>query len=225
MLRSPKRCSATIGKWRRSDIAAFVANWEDKAANLRVIAEQLNIGLDSLVFVDDNPVERARIREALPMVAVPEMPDDPADYVRVLADAGYFEAVTFTAEDLQRADQYAANAEREALRDGAGTMEDFLRGLEMSVVHGAFDRQDMPRVAQLINKTNQFNTTTKRYSLDDVTRVAAREYNAAVPASRSSRRQRVDQHDDHSCCRRRAGSLRDRKLGDELPRLRSRARI
>ena len=109
---------AIIRRWslRRSDIAAFVANWNDKAQNLRAIAQQLNIGLDSLVFVDDNPVERARVRESLPMVAVPELPADAAHYVRCIADAGYFEAVSFTDEDRDRAGQYAANAEREALR-------------------------------------------------------------------------------------------------------------
>ena len=86
---------------RREDIAAFQANWDDKAQNLKAIATRLNIGVDSLVFVDDNPIERARIRQSLPMVAVPEMPDDPAHYVRCLADAGYFEAVAFTADDRE----------------------------------------------------------------------------------------------------------------------------
>ena len=84
---------------RRSDFAAFQANWDDKAQNLKAIAARLNIGVDSLVFVDDNPIERARVRQSLPMVAVPEMPEDPAHYVRCLAEAGYFEAVAFTAED------------------------------------------------------------------------------------------------------------------------------
>src|SRR5262249_12232154 len=87
---------------KRSDITVFVANWEDKAVNLERIAARLNIGLDSLVFVDDNPAERARIRQSLPMVAVPELPDDASYYVRCLADAGYFEAVTFTSDDRQR---------------------------------------------------------------------------------------------------------------------------
>jgi len=153
---------------RRSDFASFVANWNDKADNLRKIAKDLNIGLDSLVFVDDNPAERARIREALPMVAVPEMPQDPAHYVRVLAEAGYFEAAAFTNEDLGRAGQYAANAEREALREQYDSLEDFLRNLEMAAISGAFESGDLPRIAQLINKTNQFNTTTKRYSLEEV---------------------------------------------------------
>ena len=156
----------------RSDIAAFVANWNDKADNLRAIAKQLNIGVDSLVFVDDNPVERARIREALPAVAVPEMPDDPGHYVRCLAEAGYFEAVAFTADDRDRSAQYSANAERDALKDQSENLDAFLAGLNMSVRFGPFAKVDLPRVAQLINKTNQFNPTTRRYTQDDVTRFA-----------------------------------------------------
>src|SRR5690348_10176883 len=117
---------------RRADIAVFQANWDDKAQNLKAIAKRLNIGLDSLVFVDDNPIERARVRQALPMVAVPEMPEDPAHYVRCVADAGYFEAVAFTADDRTRAEQYAANAEREALLGTAQSMDEFLRGLKMT---------------------------------------------------------------------------------------------
>ena len=155
---------------KRSDIAAFVANWEDKAANLRRIAEQLNIGLESLVFVDDNPAERARIRQSLPMVAVPELPADPAHYVRCLTDAGYFESVSFTTDDSRRGEQYAANASREALRESSQSMDDFLRGLEMSVTFGPFRTVDLTRVAQLIGKTNQFNLTTRRHSLEDVSR-------------------------------------------------------
>jgi len=155
---------------KRTDIAAFVANWEDKAANLRRIAEQLNIGVDSLVFVDDNPAERARIRQSLPMVAVPELPADAAQYVRCLADAGYFESVFFTADDSRRADQYSANASREAFLESSQNMNDFLRGLDMSVTFGAFQSVDLARVAQLIGKTNQFNPTTRRHSLEDVTR-------------------------------------------------------
>jgi HAD superfamily phosphatase (TIGR01681 family) len=104
---------------RRGDIAAFAVNWNDKAENLRSIAAKLNIGLDSLVFIDDNPAERARIRESLPMVAVPELPDDPALYVRTIARAGYFEATVVTEEDRLRAEQYAANTERDTLRDSA----------------------------------------------------------------------------------------------------------
>src|SRR3974390_2568755 len=153
---------------RRSDIAAFQANWDDKTHNLKAIAARLNIGVDSLVFVDDNPVERARIRQSLPMVAVPELPEDTAQYVRCLADAGYFEAVAFTSEDRHRAQQYAENAERDALFESAQSMDEFLRGLKMSVRFGPFTAVDQPRVVQLINKTNQFNTTTRRYTSEEI---------------------------------------------------------
>ena len=156
---------------RRADVAAFQANWDDKAQNLQAIAARLNIGLDSLVFVDDNPIERARIRQSLPMVSVPEMPEDPAHYVRCLADAGYFEAVAFTADDRSRAEQYAANAEREALLGSAESMDDFLRGLDMTAVYGPFTAVNHARVVQLINKTNQFNTTTRRYAGEEVARI------------------------------------------------------
>jgi FkbH-like protein len=154
---------------RRSDIGAFLANWDDKAENLKAIATRLNIGIDSLVFVDDNPVERARIRESLPMVAVPELPADVAQYVRCLADAGYFEAVAFTSEDRHRAQQYVENAEREALLGSAQSMDEFLRGLKMWVLYGPFAPVDFVRIVQLINKTNQFNTTTRRYSSEEIT--------------------------------------------------------
>jgi FkbH-like protein len=157
---------------RHSDIAAFLANWDDKAQNLRAIATRLNIGLDSLVFLDDNPVERARIRQSLPMVAVPELPEDPAHYVRCLADAGYFEATAFTVEDRDRGRQYAENAEREALLESAQSMDEFLRGLEMSVAFGPFTAVDHARIVQLINKTNQFNTTTRRYTSQEITHIA-----------------------------------------------------
>lgn len=157
---------------RRSDIAAFVANWEDKAQNLRAIAQQLNIGLDSLVFVDDNPVERARVRESLPMVAVPELPSDPAHYVNCIAEAGYFEAVSFTDEDRDRSDQYAKNAERETLRAASQGLEAFLSDLDMRLEFGPVTPVDLARATQLINKTNQFNTTTRRYSAEEVARFA-----------------------------------------------------
>jgi FkbH-like protein len=153
---------------KRSDFAAFVANWDDKAMNLERIAAQLNIGIDSLVFVDDNPAERARIRQSLPAVAVPELPADAAQYVRCLADAGYFEAVAFTADDQQRGEQYRGNASREAFLQSSENLDDFLRDLQMSVAFGPFQIVDLTRVTQLIGKTNQFNPTTRRHSARDV---------------------------------------------------------
>jgi FkbH-like protein len=153
---------------RRSDIACFVANWTDKAANLRHIARSLNIGLDSLVFVDDNPVERALIRQELPMVAVPELPEDPTAYVAVVAAAGYFEGLTVTAEDRARCAQYQANAERDRVKDTATDMESYLQSLRMVMTVQAVDSMSLSRVTQLINKTNQFNLTTQRMTEAEV---------------------------------------------------------
>ena len=160
---------------KQSDIACFVANWQDKAGNLRHIAKTLNIGIDSLVFVDDNPAERALIRRELPAVGVPELPDDPAEYVGTLASAGYFEALDITAEDRERAEQYRANASRDALRASATDMAGFLDSLKMELTWAPFDRAGIKRITQLINKTNQFNLTTQRYTEAQVLALMERE--------------------------------------------------
>lgn len=153
---------------RRKDIACFVANWQDKAGNLRHIAKTLNIGLDSLVFADDNPFERNLVRQELPEVQVPELPEDAALYIDTIADAGYFEALSITAEDRERGGQYRANIEREELRASATDMEGYLRGLAMELDVRRFDGIGLSRIVQLINKTNQFNLTTRRYTEADV---------------------------------------------------------
>jgi FkbH-like protein len=155
---------------RRKDVACFVANWRDKAANLKHIAETLNIGLDSLVFVDDDPAERALVRQELPMVSVPELSDDPSEYFQSLSDSGYFEALTITAEDRARCQQYQANTQRDQLRKSSTDMAGYLASMEMELQWKAFDSISVPRIVQLMNKTNQFNLTTKRYSSADVTR-------------------------------------------------------
>jgi FkbH-like protein len=149
---------------RLDDFAVFVANWNDKASNLRQIAEALNIGLDALVFFDDNPAERALVRAELPMVAVPEVPEDPASFTRVLADAGYFEAISFTTDDLARARQYQDNGRRQQAFESATDMSSFLASLTMTLQIGEVDAHSLARVTQLINKTNQFNVTTRRYT-------------------------------------------------------------
>lgn len=158
---------------KRDDITAFVANWDDKARNIREIARVLSIGLDSLVFVDDNPAERAIVRQELPMVAVPELPDDVAFYARRVADAGYFEAAAFTAEDAARGRQYAAQAERREVLASTTDMEGFLRGLNMAMAAGPVTSLDLVRVTQLTNKTNQFNLTTRRYTEPEIERFIA----------------------------------------------------
>jgi FkbH-like protein len=153
---------------RRADIACFTANWSDKPGNIREIAAALNIGIDSLVFVDDNPFERELVRRELPMVAVPELPEDPAYYAQCLSDAGYFESVHVTAEDLERSRQYQANAQRDALRSSATDLSGYLAELRMEMDARPFDRVGLQRIVQLINKTNQFNLTTRRYAEEDV---------------------------------------------------------
>jgi FkbH-like protein len=153
---------------RRKDIACFVANWQDKAANLRHIAKTLNIGLDSLVFADDNPFERDLVRQELPEVQVPELPEDPSFYIETIANAGYFEGLTVTPEDRERGGQYRANAEREELRASATDMDGYLKGLGMELDVRPFDSIGLARIVQLINKTNQFNLTTRRYTETEV---------------------------------------------------------
>lgn len=157
------------------DIACFVANWDDKASNLRHIAKALNIGLDSLVFADDNPFERNLIREELPMVAVPEMPEDPALYIDAIASGGYFESLTVTGEDRERGLQYQANAQRERMRESVTDMASYLRSLEMRMVWLPFEPIGLSRVVQLINKSNQFNLTTRRYTEEDIAAVMKQE--------------------------------------------------
>lgn len=153
---------------KRKDIACFRANWNDKASNIRAIAHTLAIGLDAMVFVDDNPVERSQVRTELPMVAVPELPEDPALVVPFLARAGYFESLGVTAEDRHRSVQYQSNVDREILRSSCSDMGEFLRGLQMRMFWRRLDKVGLQRTTQLINKTNQFNLTTRRYSEQDV---------------------------------------------------------
>lgn len=165
---------------RLEDIAAFVANWEDKATNLLRIAEQLNLGTDSLVFVDDNPAERELVRQQLPAVAVPEVPDDPTRFVECISNAGYFESISFTGDDLQRAEQYASNAQRKTLELSSQSLDDYLASLKMEMTAGPFAAIDIPRISQLINKTNQFNTTTHRQTIDEVRSVASNSANLTL---------------------------------------------
>ena len=161
---------------KSEQIACFVANWSDKAQNVRDIAAQLNIGIDSLVFVDDNPFERNIVRRELPSVAVPELPEDPAHYARCLADAGYFEALHITSDDLERGAQYRANLAREQLRASETDVHGYLSNLDMELRWQPFDRVGLLRIVQLINKTNQFNLTTRRYTESEVASLMADEH-------------------------------------------------
>ncbi|MEM6480272.1 MAG: HAD-IIIC family phosphatase [Pseudomonadota bacterium] len=149
---------------REDDIAVFIANWTDKATNIRHIARLLNIGTDALVFCDDNPAERARVRQMLPEVAVPELPDDAAFYATALAQGGYFETVGLSADDAKRAAQYQDNAKRSLEMEAFGDYGDYLASLDMICDLRPFDTVGRMRIAQLVNKSNQFNLTTRRYT-------------------------------------------------------------
>jgi FkbH-like protein len=158
---------------RREDIAVFEANWGDKPAALQRIARDLEFGLDALVFFDDNPAERALVRETLPAVAVPEVPEAPEGYVDCLGDSGWFEAIAFTQEDAARARDYAARRRRRDELDTAADMEGFLDGLGIELRIYKLDELSLPRATQLVNKTNQFNLTTRRTSEPEMAAFAA----------------------------------------------------
>jgi FkbH-like protein len=150
-------------------VSVFQANWKDKATNIQAIAEELSLGLDSMVFLDDNPVERGLVRRLLPKVAVPELPDEPAYYARTLAAAGYFEAIAFATEDLKRAEFYNDNAKRAQLQNEVGGVDAYLASLDMTISFQPFDAIGRARIVQLINKSNQYNLTTRRYTQPEIT--------------------------------------------------------
>lgn len=154
----------------KEDFVAKRINWQDKATNIRELAQELNIGLDAMVFVDDNPTERELIRQQLPMVVVPEFPKQPYDLLnlyRELVD-NYFGTYRLTDEDKQKTQQYIANAQRAQAQNAFTNMEDYLRSLEMKLQIRQVSDVTLPRAAQLTQKTNQFNLTTRRYTEDDI---------------------------------------------------------
>ncbi|MGH7665044.1 MAG: HAD-IIIC family phosphatase [Gemmatimonadaceae bacterium] len=148
----------------RDDFAAFHANWRPKSDNLREIAVALGIGLDSLVFVDDNPAEQEQIRQALPDVRVVDLGPDPADYVSTLDRAGWLDSVVVSGEDRQRGAMYKANAARQAARSAITDYDVYLRSLDQRAIIAPFEIAQLDRITQLTNKTNQFNLTTRRMS-------------------------------------------------------------
>ena len=149
---------------RLEDFAAFRANWEDKAANLRAVARDLSLGLDSFVFLDDNQLEREWVRSQLPEVAIVELGSSPFHYLHQLDRGHYFEALSLSREDLARADQYRVEAQRESLHASSASLDDFLQNLQLEAAAEAITGKNLARVTQLVNKTNQFNLTTRRYT-------------------------------------------------------------
>lgn len=158
---------------RLEDIAVFIANWETKVDNIRAIQQILNIGFDSMVFLDDNPFERAIVREHIPGITVPELPEDPAEYLEYLYSLNLFETASASEADDKRTRQYQQEAQRVELKRTFDNEQEFLASLDMQARVEPFNAFNTPRVAQLTQRSNQFNLRTVRYSEDDVRRLAS----------------------------------------------------
>lgn len=157
---------------RLSDISIFVANWNDKASNIKMIQESLNIGMDSMVFLDDNPVERNLVKEKCPDIEVPELPKDPALWLDFLQRKNYFETASYTGSGSDRTKLYQREFERKSHQQSFETIDDYLQNLMMEGRAKAFEPVKYPRIAQLTQRTNQFNLRTVRYTEDDIKRLA-----------------------------------------------------
>lgn len=159
-----ERADSTL---KRDDFLCFKANWEPKHLNIAKIAKEINIMPDSFVFMDDNPAEREIVRREIDGISIPEL-QAPEQYISAIDKSGFFEVTTLSADDKKRNEMYKQNLERAALEDSFGDYDDYLRSLDMHCEIGAFDALHAERITQLINKTNQFNMTTRRYSATEI---------------------------------------------------------
>lgn len=157
---------------RLEDIAVFVANWNDKATNIRMIQESLNIGMDSIVFVDDNPFERNLVRQMIKDIEVPEMPEDPAHYLEYLQQCNYFDTVSYTGKNSDRTKLYQAEFERKKSEATYSSIDEYLQSLEMVGYAGPFEESRYSRIAQLTQRSNQFNLRTIRYTEEEIKKVS-----------------------------------------------------
>lgn len=157
---------------RLSDISVFVANWQDKASNICQIQKTLNIGMDSIVFIDDNPFERNLVKEMIPQITVPDLPSDPSLYLSYLQNLNLFETASWSASDAERTAQYQAEAMRVESQKKFETFEDYLKSLDMQAQVKKIDDFTLPRIAQLSQRSNQFNLRTVRYTEQQVEKIA-----------------------------------------------------
>lgn len=154
------------------DVAVFQANWETKVDNIRTIQKILNIGFDSMVFLDDNPFERNMVRDNIPGITVPELPEDPAEYLEYLYSLNLFETASYSNMDKDRTKQYQVEAQRVSLSKTFTNEADFLKSLNMVSIVSGFTKFNTPRVAQLSQRSNQFNLRTIRYTEADISAIA-----------------------------------------------------
>jgi len=147
---------------REEDLAGWQINWQDKAQNLVELVDALNLGLESAVFIDDNPAERARVREAIPEVFVPDWPEDKLLYRQALLSLDCFDKGSISDEDRQRTQMYATERQRAQLKRTVGSLDEWLQNLDIQVTVEALEDANLSRVTQLLNKTNQLNLSTRR---------------------------------------------------------------
>jgi len=153
---------------KEDNFASIRINWNNKLTNIQEIAKELNIGMDSLVFIDDDKTNREMVRKMLPEIFVPELPEDPCDYVKVLETIKFFSSFSITKEDVEKQEMYAAQRKRNELRSGFSDLESFLKELKIEIGIMKVNNFSIPRASQLSQKTNQFNLTTRRYSEEDI---------------------------------------------------------
>ncbi len=158
---------------RLSDISIFVANWDDKASNIKLIQESLNIGMDSIVFIDDNPFERNLVKSRFPDIEAPDLPENPAEYLGYLQSQNLFDTVSFAGESADRTKQYQAEFERKKSQMTYASIDDYLKSLEMVGEAKSFEEVRFARIAQLTQRSNQFNLRTVRYTEDEIEKIAS----------------------------------------------------
>lgn len=156
---------------RMSDISVFVANWNDKVSNIRLIQQSLNIGMDSIVFLDDNPFERELVRKKIPEIEVPELPEDPALYLSFLQTCNYFNTLSYAGGNADRTKQYQAEFERKKLEQTFDSIDDYLKSLDMIGQMRPFESSKYARIAELTQRSNQFNLRTVRYTEGDIKKI------------------------------------------------------
>lgn len=157
---------------RLDDISMFVANWEDKATNIKHIQETINIGMDSIVFIDDNPFERNLVKGMIPDITVPELPEDPALYLSYLKSLNLFETASYSENDKDRTKQYQAEVGRTTMQSNFENFDEYLKSLEMVATVHPFDEFEFPRISQLTQRSNQFNLRTIRYTEAEIEQIA-----------------------------------------------------
>lgn len=160
---------------RLEDISIFVANWEDKASNIKYIQETINIGMDSIVFIDDNPFERNLVKSIIPEITVPDLPEDPALYLKYLKSLNLFETVSYSENDVNRTKQYQAEVGRTVSQNMYKDFDEYLKNLEMVATVHNFEEFEIPRISQLTQRSNQFNLRTVRYTESDIEKITENE--------------------------------------------------